>query len=59
MENNQTQRRPYVRPEADLRLLRLGENIAASGTETDTEEPKRYYVDAFDGEDDDFGDVID
>ncbi|MBO5511007.1 MAG: hypothetical protein J6B24_04670 [Clostridia bacterium] len=54
MENNNTKRRPYVRPEADLWLLRLGENIATSGTESDTEEPKRYFDDAFDGEEDGF-----
>ena len=31
MENNKTQRRPYVRPEADLWLLRLGEKPTHMG----------------------------
>ena len=38
---NQTERRPYVKPEANLFALRVNENIASSGDE-------------FDGEDDDF-----
>jgi hypothetical protein len=54
MENNKAQRRPSVKPEADLWLMRLGENIAASGDETEKEEPKRYFDDEFDGEDDFF-----
>lgn len=43
---NQTERRPYVKPEADLLALRLEENIASSG--------KLFYDDEFDGEDDVF-----
>jgi hypothetical protein len=38
---NQTERRPYVKPEANLFALRVNENIAYSGDE-------------FNGEDDDF-----
>ena len=38
---NQTERRPYVKPEANLFAFRVNENIAYSGDE-------------FDGEDDDF-----
>lgn len=49
MEKNRknSERRPYVKPEAELWLLRLQENIATSEPEETV-----YYPDEFDGEDD-------
>lgn len=46
MEKN-TEKRPYVRPEGELLVLRTQENIATSKAEE-----TRYYEDDFDGEDD-------
>lgn len=48
---NHKERRPYVRPEANLWLLRLGENIAISGSDQDE---IVVWDDEFDGEDHDF-----
>lgn len=51
MEKNmkQTEKRVYVRPEAELFPLRLQENIATSQPEK-----IKLYIDEFDGEDDVF-----
>lgn len=49
---NQTEKRSYVRPEAELFTLRLQENIAASGSDETTKVV--IYKDEFDGEDDVF-----
>ena len=51
MENKQqnTQKRPYEKPEAELVVLRIQENIAISGAA-----PIVVHNDEFDGEDDVF-----
>ena len=46
---NTAEKRPYVRPEAELHSLRLQENIATSQPEK-----IKLYIDEFDGEDDVF-----
>ena len=49
---NKTQKRIYVKPDAELFTLRLQENIAASGSDETTKIV--IYKDEFDGEDDVF-----